>query len=68
LVVPVSRAWDWATETSGPGPAPLGFGVRLHEAADVDVTLGDDAVEGRHYALIDLVLIEHAQLGGLRLS
>ena len=43
-------------------------GVRLHETADVDVTLGDDAVEGRYHALIGLLLVEDLQLGGLRLD
>ena len=43
-------------------------GVRLHETADVDVTLGDDAVEGRYHALIGLLLVEDLPLGGLRLD
>jgi len=37
-------------------------GVRLHQAADVDVALGDDAVERRHHALIHPLLVQHPQL------
>ena len=36
--------------------------VGLHQAADVDVALRDDAVERRHDLLIDLLLVEHAEL------
>ena len=36
--------------------------VGLHQAADVDVALGDDAVERRHDALIGLLLLQHLQL------
>ena len=36
--------------------------VRLHQAADIDVALGDDAVERRHHALIVLLLVQHLQL------
>ena len=43
-------------------------GVRLHETANVDVALGDDAVEACYHALIGLLLIEHLQLGGLRVD
>ena len=38
-------------------------GVGLHQAAVVDVALGDDAVERRHHALIGLVLEQHLELG-----
>ena len=37
--------------------------VGLHQAAVVDVALGDDAVERRHHALIGLLLVEHPELG-----
>ena len=41
-------------------------GVGLHQAADIDVALGDDAVERRDDALIGLLLAEHLQLRLLR--
>ena len=37
--------------------------VGLHQAADIDIALGDDAVEWRHDALIYLLLMQHLQLG-----
>ena len=40
--------------------------IGLHEAADVDVALGDDAVERGDDALIGLLLVEHLELGLLR--
>ena len=36
--------------------------VGLDQAADVDVALGDDAVERRHHALVGLLLLQHLQL------
>ena len=36
-----------------------------HQAAVVDVALGDDAVERRHDALVGLLLLEYANLGFL---
>ena len=42
--------------------------VGLHQGADIDVALGYDAVEGRHDLLIDLFLLEHLELGFLRLD
>ena len=36
--------------------------IGLHQAADVDVALGDDAVERRHDALIDLLLVQDLEL------
>ena len=36
--------------------------IGLHQAADVDVALGDDAVERGHDVLIELLLVQHLQL------
>ena len=36
--------------------------IGLHQAADVDVALGDDAVERRDDALIGLLLVQHVEL------
>ena len=36
--------------------------IGLHQAADIDVALGDDAVERRHDALIDLLLVQDVEL------
>jgi hypothetical protein len=41
-------------------------GVGLHQAADVDVALGDDAVEWRDHTLIGLLLAQDLQLPLLR--
>ena len=40
--------------------------IGLHQAADVDVALGDDAVERGDDALVGLLLIEHLEQGLLR--
>ena len=40
--------------------------IGLHQGADIDVALRDDAVEGSDHALVGLLLIEHAQLRFLR--
>jgi len=40
--------------------------VRLHQAADVDIALGDDARERRHHALVVLLLLQDLQLRLLR--
>jgi hypothetical protein len=42
--------------------------VRLDQAADIDVALGDDPVERRNDPLIGLLLLEHLDLGLLRLD
>ena len=41
-------------------------GIGLHQAADIDVALGDDAVERSDHALIGLLLTQHLQLRLLR--
>ncbi len=42
--------------------------IGLHQAADIDVALGDHAVERRHYALIVLLLVQHLKLRFLLLD
>src|SRR6266436_3807541 len=37
--------------------------IGLDQAADVDIALGDDALERRHHALIGLLLLQDLQLG-----
>ena len=43
-------------------------GVRLDQAADVDIALRHDAIERRHHLLIDLLLAQHHELRLLRLD